>query len=305
MSKSLKISALAITVAATLGAVQPARADILSTSVIELSSLLFSHTGGATLNASTDFSSLSYSNTAALAVTFSGTPNFNTSGSGTPLDLALHCNGSGCGTSGLTNNGFQHLTTVTGSFGAADQNESGFPIAGLGSPTGATVSSSAYGQVQTPANAIGNANSNNGLSAQIIFAPTFTGTVDISADFNYFWKVFLGAGEKAGSFTHSSGVVSFGLVDLSTGSQVFNFLPAGLNWDFSLNGPAPIDLTLTNSNSGSFLFTTPTLTAGDLYQLTAREVTLAEVTAVPEPGTIALFGLGLLGLTFVRRKLVS
>ena len=304
MSKSLKISVLAMTVAASVGVMQPASADVLATSVIELNNLLFSHSGGAVLNAGTDFSSLSYTNTGAEAVTFTGTSNFNTSGSNTPLDLPLHCNGSGCATSGLTPNGFQHLGTVTGNFAAADQNELGFPIAGLGSPLGATVSSAAYGQIQPPPPAIGNANSNNGLTAQIVFAPTFTGAVDISANFDYFWKVFLSAGEKAGAFAHSSGVVSFGLVDLSTGANVFTFVPAGLNWDFSLNGPAPVNLTLTDTNSGTFVFTTPTLTAGDLYQLTAREVTLAEVTSVPEPATLALFGISLLGLTVLRRRFV-
>ena len=303
MAKSLANSVLAIALAALLSVTaETTRAGVLATATIELENLLFRHTGGAILDVSTDFAFLNYSNTGATAVSFTGTANQNFAGTNTPLDLGLICNGSGCAGSGLTNNGFQHLAAVTGSFAAADQLESGFPVTGLGLPVGATVSSGAWGQIQA-GSAVGNANSNNGLTASLEFVTNFSGTVDIEADFDYFWKVLLSAGELAGSFAHSSGVVTFNLVDLTNGVPVFNFVPAGLNWDFSLNGPAPIDLMLTDSGVGSFSFTTPMLFAGNRYQLTAREVTLAEVTRVPEPGTLALLGLALLGLALTRRAL--
>jgi len=298
VSKSLRLSAVAAAFAASM-VMQPAQADVLATSVIELSNLTFNHTGGAALNAATDFSFLTFQNTGAEAVTYTGTANQNLSGIGTPLDLPLICNGGGCGTSGLTNNGFQPLATVTGNFAAADQNEKGSPILGLGQPLGATVSSGAWGQVQTGAN-VGNANANNGLQARFTFATNFTGSVDITGNYDYFWKLLLGAGELPGSIAHSSGVVHFGVVDLTTGLTVLDFNPLGLNWDFSFNGPGPI--AFGDSNSGSFS-TTFAVVAGNNYQLTAREVTLAEVTRAPEPGTLALFALGLLGFALPRLKI--
>src|SRR6266480_5047508 len=107
MSKSLKkISVVAVALATSLGVVQTAKADVLATAVIQLNNLQFKHAvGGATLDKTTDFSMLNYSNTAATFASFTGTANQSGSATGTPLDLPLICNGPGCAGSGLTPNG--------------------------------------------------------------------------------------------------------------------------------------------------------------------------------------------------------
>jgi hypothetical protein len=70
----------------------------------------------------------------------------------------------------------------------------------------------------------------------------------------------------------------------------------------SLNAPLGIDVETIYSGSKSFSFTTPVLVAGNLYQLSARNNSNADVQRIPEPGELALLGIGLIGMTLVMAR---
>lgn len=81
-------------------------------------------------------------------------------------------------------------------------------------------------------------------------------------------------------------------------TDVLNFGPGLVLSALAADGSLDVVLTVTR---GSFTFASSTLEA----QVTKGGVQQVSATAIPEPGTIALVGLGLLGLGVLRRKQVK
>jgi hypothetical protein len=307
--KMLKNPVLAVALSASLAiSAQSAQADVLATSTLQLNNLLFSNaTTGVTLDSS-NFALLTYTNTGDVSSAFSGFASAGTSGVGTPLDLPLICSGPSCPAPGLTPNGFEPLASPpAGSFAAADQNELGFPISGLGTPVGADVESGSWGQIQTLVNGVATSTANNGLSGSFVFALNNSTAVDIDFLATYYHEVAITSDENFPTAAQSRARTNFNIINLSAaGALVFDWSPTDLNWNSSLNAPLPIDVSIPVGAIGqAFNNETPILTAGTLYQLTMTAETLADVQRIPEPGTLALLGLALLGFGFARRKLTA
>jgi hypothetical protein len=312
MKNSIRSAVLAAAVAGAFGFAPTANADVLATSVIQLSNLLFSNNAtGITLDI-TDFAlingqrALTYTNTGDVGASFTGFPSAGVAGSGTPLDLPLVCSGPSCPPPTITANGFQaQLIPGSGNFAAGDQNELGAPITGLGLPTPAQVESGAWGHIETGASGVASGTANNGLTGSFIFTLGTSMAVDIDFAATYAKQASVTAGELFPAFAQSRGTTNFNIVDLTTGTTVYNFSPADLNWNISLNAPIGSGLTINLGNTNQlFSDTTPVLTGGVPYQLSMREETLADVQRIPEPGTLALLGAALLGLFGLgRRKL--
>lgn len=186
------------------------------------------------------------------------------------------------------------------------------------------------------ADASGRNGSTTGFSVTfVVGSPTATLAFNFLA--NPFMQVFLNNDVALGSSSTANLVVTFSITN-ALGATVFNWAPDGaigsgisggtesadaanLNTNLSTNfltrgslftyDPtgcgAPTGTGIGTTCGGSFTALTNALAAGS-YTLTlnaVESVDLVKVAAVPEPGTLALLGLGLAGLCYASRRKIT
>jgi len=330
----LKQTSLALVSAGllALGLSSTAQAGALATSVLQISNFVISKSTGVAFDVS-DFDTATFtsSSSADISASYNGAIPSG-SGDASPtgqINLPAVCQGPGCGgvNSILADNTFPIISTVAGAFpggapnanyAAADQNESGAPITGLiPGPVGATVQSASY--VSLLGNGLGSSSANNQLSVDFKFSLATAQSLTFSFTGLLYQEAYLTPGETVPSFAQASNDFSFSIVD-ENGNSVFDWSPNAACTGCVGTVTAPFDMDTARSrtapntgvqfagsalgvaSSGLFSATTGLLQAGVLYTLDGKLKTTADAARIPEPGVLALLGMGLIGMGLTRRR---
>jgi hypothetical protein len=196
---------------------------------------------------------------------------------------------------------------LTGNFSASASNEVGSPVLNFfaSAPT-ADLHNASYASLDT-------LNGTAGTSTSSQLASTMTFVAGVGGDsmrFNFDIGNYIGAFLSAGGAQSASASwsVGFTLIDstagtvagfFNTGDTISNNAPgSGTTLAGALNSAVAGGIATTSS----FFFDTAPIVAGNTYQLTANISTRAQVERVPEPATLALLGIGMLGLGAMSRK---
>lgn len=304
-TKSLTLSAAAA--ALCFGGMGQARADAFAQSVLTINNFRLLHSSGAAFTPA-DFGMLDGVNSAHARASLNGV-----NATAVPQDVPILSGGNpdvahqfiGLPNPPRAENDFTPFGTppaVPGTFGYADQNLSGSALALNGNPAGALAQTRADASLQSDGSASGD--SDVGTSTTFSFQLGVGDSMTFAFDATPFTQAYTTAGPATNAIARLSW--SLNIVNQSTGEIVYVYQPA------ELNGLANASRTgtfagLTTYNPGTLAFSasSPLLNNTDVYQLTIQHNTLANTlqeSAVPEPGTLAIFGLGLLAMSGWRRR---
>lgn len=284
-----------------------ARAEAFAQAILTIDNFRLLHSNGTAFNA-TDFKSLSGMNVAGasasqgnVAVT-APTKNINILSGLTP-DIAHQF-------VGLPNppraendfTPFPGPTPVPGTFGYADQYMSGSAITIGSKLAGAKAQSRADAALKEDGSAAGS--SNVGTMTSFMFMLSSADTMTFAFDATPFTQAYTTGDPHTDAMARVTWTLN--IID-PAGNSVFNFAPAQLNAMTNVNRSDTFAGGTTYApGTLSFLTSSSLLAANTNYRLTISQTSDANAmqdTAVPEPASLAIFGLGLLGMSsFLRRR---
>ena len=313
----LKKASLALAIAAGFCASGAVHAGLVATAVLEIKNFQIQDSGtGTILNVSNFGPGLAIAdfghNTASLTGFASTTVNGNVSGGG-PMNIAQACLGVVC--PGQDN--YAH-TTAPGAnqLARADSNLQGAALSGIGPPTGAT--SQTVAEVLLTSNGVGGGDSGLGLNSTFTLTLASTKNLQLAFSADHYLRTLLTALDQPGSSARASSALSFTIDQVIGGNtvNVFSWAPNGQAGGI-FGGTEDLDqgnlndtiatlipgTTSVRDLAGDQLFKAHTTLAAGTYQFSINQATFANgVQVVPEPGTMLLAGVGLLGVVLSRRR---
>lgn len=304
--KTLMLTAMAASIA--IGGMSSARADAFAQSILVIDNFRLLHSSGTPFNV-TDFGLLTGTNDAHATgqlngVFANGAQSFGIL-SGINPDVPHQT--VGAPNPALPENNFTPFAgppPVPGTFGYADQNLTGSAITIGPAVAGALAQTRADASLAV--NGAASGNSDVGTSTTFNFTLGAGDTMTVAFDATALTQAYVSADATATTNANARLSWSISIMDISSGLTIFSYQPNELNSFSNVSRTDGFPGTSTyNSGLMSFSASTPMLNTTSTYQITIQHNTLAnalQAEAVPEPATLAIFGLGLLGITALGRR---
>jgi len=325
--KNLKTTTLLACAMLGMGAAGSVQADLFATAYLSIENLEFLGSDGNILDASTDFNALAFTSSADYDGTLTGAGSFgDVEPNGGNIDFTSQCLTTTGDCPVLVENQ-QPPTLISGpqgtDFVTADQYQDGAPIANLDNvidgtgnfTTGANILSITTANLSAT-EAEGSANVNNGLESSWTFSLAGAGAITIAADnLSVYLEAFASAGELFPGKASASTSFIITITDIN-GSTIFEVEVFNDTTSASANG-WPFDIQTCGGlfdqlgscgvalSIDDLIIVTPVLAADTFYQLSIRgnsNIDIARVQEVPEPGILALLGMGMMGMFLTRRR---